>query len=445
MACTNFEFSTIIGRPDPLIQLPLDKTLHMHLLLIGSGGREHALAWKLAQSERLVRLFIAPGNAGTAQVGSNVDLDVDDHEAVIRFCESEQIDMVVVGPEIPLVGGLVDSLSAKLPKLNVVGPKRAGAQLEGSKAFSKSFMAEFNIPTAGYETFHNDAAGAKEYLRKLTPPYVLKADGLAAGKGVLIVDTLAEAERELDEMFAGKFGAASTTVVIEEFLDGPEFSVFVLTDGRDYQLFPVARDYKRVGDGDTGPNTGGMGAVSPVPFVDKHVMAKVRDRIITPTLSGLQSRNISYVGIIFLGLILVNEEPYVIEYNCRFGDPETEAIMPRVKSDLLQHFQSLFDGTLAQRQISVDSRAAATLVMASGGYPGTYEKGKIIQGLDRVDSSIPFLAGVVENDRKLVTSGGRVLMLSSYGLTGAEAAEMCRRSASLVSFEGAFYRNDIGR
>ncbi len=427
----------------------------MRILLIGSGGREHAIAWKLRQSSRLTQLFIAPGNAGTAQCGTNVALDSGDHTAVARFCESEHIDMVIVGPEVPLVGGLCDSLAkrrpvlslpngAKLPALKLVGPGAAGAQLEGSKAFSKALMAEFGIPTAAYEAFTNDAHGAKAFLRKLTPPYVLKADGLAAGKGVVIAATLAEADAELDEMFGGKFGAASATVVIEEFLDGPEFSVFVVTDGTDYQLLPVARDYKRVGEGNTGPNTGGMGAISPVPYVDKYMMAKVRERIIEPTLHGLRERSIPYTGIIFLGLISVEEEPYVIEYNCRLGDPETEVVLPRMKSDLVDLFDSLFDGTLSQHEVQVDSRAAATVVMASGGYPEAYEKGKVIAGLGAHGESLCFLAGVQEEDGQLVTDGGRVLAMTSYGMTGVEAAEESRRALGGMEFEGGFYRRDIG-
>jgi len=418
----------------------------MRILLIGSGGREHAIAWKLRQSSQLTELFIAPGNAGTAQVGTNVDLDVGNHELVTRFCESEKIEMVIVGPEVPLVAGLCDHLSAKLPSVKLVGPGAAGAQLEGSKAFSKEFMAEFDIPTAAYQTFvASELDDAKAFLRKLEPPYVLKADGLAAGKGVVIPQTLAEADAELEEMLGGKFGQASAKVVIEEFLSGPEFSVFVLTNGDDYQLLPVARDYKRVGEGDTGPNTGGMGAVSPVPFADKYMMAKVRERIVEPTLAGLRTRGIPYTGIIFIGLINVENEPYVIEYNCRLGDPETEVIMPRITSDLVQLFSSLFDGTLSQNQISIDSRAAATVVMASGGYPGSYEKGKVISGLDNLDDTIPFLAGVADKDGKLVTNGGRVLMLTSYGLTYMEAAEMSKRSAEKVNFEGGFFRKDIGK
>ncbi len=418
----------------------------MRILLIGSGGREHAIAWKLKQSPLLTELYIAPGNAGTAQVGTNVEVDVAKHEEVASFCESEKIDMVIVGPEIPLVAGLCDHLSAKLPSIKLVGPGAAGAQLEGSKAFSKAFMAEFGIPTAAYQTFTSESIeAAKEFLRKLEPPYVLKADGLAAGKGVVIPHTLAEAEKELDEMLSGKFGEASAKVVIEEFLTGPEFSVFVLTNGEDYQLLPVARDYKRVGEGDTGPNTGGMGAVSPVPFADKYMMAKVRERIVEPTLNGLRTRGIPYTGIIFLGLINVDEEPYVIEYNCRLGDPETEVIMPRITSDLVHLFNSMFDGTLSQNQLSVDSRAAATVVMASGGYPSKYEKGKVISGLDEVKDSIPFLAGVAEQNGSLVTNGGRVLMLTSYGLTYMEAAEMSKRSATKVNFEGGFFRKDIGK
>jgi len=418
----------------------------MRILLIGSGGREHAIAWKLQQSPLLNELFIAPGNAGTEQVGVNVDLDAAKHDDVASFCESEKIDMVIVGPEIPLVAGLCDHLSAKLPSLKLVGPGAAGAQLEGSKAFSKEFMTEYDIPTAGYQTFSAiELEEAKAFLRKLEPPYVLKADGLAAGKGVVILQTLAEADQELDEMLGGKFGKASAKVVIEEYLTGPEFSVFVLTNGDDYQLLPVARDYKRVGEGDTGPNTGGMGAVSPVPFADKYMMAKVRERIVEPTLDGLRHRNIPYTGIIFIGLINVDDEPYVIEYNCRLGDPETEVIMPRITSDLVRLLSSLFDGTLADTEVSVDSRAAATVVMASGGYPGSYEKGKVITGLDEITNSIPFLAGVAEKNGKLVSNGGRVLMLTSYGLTYMEAAEMSRRAAAKVSFDGGFFRKDIGK
>ncbi len=417
----------------------------MRILLIGSGGREHAIAWKLRQSSRLSELFIAPGNAGTSQCGTNVSLDSSDHAAVARFCESEHIDMVVVGPEVPLVEGLCDSLSAKLPSLKLVGPGAAGAQLEGSKAFSKALMAEFGIPTAAYEAFTNDPGAAKQFLRKLKPPYVLKADGLAAGKGVVITATLAEADAELDEMFGGKFGASSATVVIEEFLDGREFSVFVITDGTDYQLLPVARDYKRVGEGDTGPNTGGMGAISPVDYVDKYMMEKVRERIIEPTLHGLRERKIPYTGIIFLGLISVENEPFVIEYNCRLGDPETEVVLPRMRGDLIDLFDSLFDGTLSQNEIQVDSRAAATVVMASGGYPGEYQKGQVISGLGEHGDSLCFLAGVKEEAGQLVTDGGRVLAMTSYGLTGAEAAEESRRALAAISFENGFYRMDIGK
>ena len=417
----------------------------MHVLLIGAGAREHAIAWKLSRSPRLTRLSVAPGNAGTARIATNVDLDVGDPEAVARFCGSTNVGMVVVGPEVPLVAGLCDRLAARLPALRLVGPGAAGARLEGSKAFSKAFMAEFDVPTAAYEAFTDDLAGARQFLRKLDPPYVLKADGLAAGKGVTIAATLAEADAELGAMFGGKFGAASRTVVIEEFLDGPEFSVFVLTDGRDYQLFPVARDYKRVGEGDTGPNTGGMGAISPVPSVDKHLMAKVRERIVERTLHGLRERGIPYTGIIFLGLIDVGGEPYVIEYNCRLGDPETEAVLPRVTTDLLGHFESLFDGTLAQTEIGVDSRAAATVVMASGGYPGAYERGKPITGLDDTGESIAFLAGVRAEGDRLLTDGGRVLAVTSFGQTGAEAAEESRRTLRGIAFEGGFFRGDIGR
>ena len=427
----------------------------MRILLIGSGGREHALAWKLAQSPRLTQLFIAPGNPGTAAHGINVQFDTSDHGAVAGFCESSRIDMVVVGPEVPLVAGLADSLAAKLPALRVVGPGAAGAQLEGSKAWSKALMTEFGIPTAAYRSFSvSETAGtsqqqavaeAKAFLSTLRPPYVLKADGLAAGKGVVIASTLAEAEAEVADMLSGKFGEASATVVIEEFLEGPEFSVFVVTDGTDYQLLPVARDYKRAGEGDTGPNTGGMGAVSPVDYVDKQLMAQVRERIVEPTLAGLRARGIAYRGIIFLGLIKVGDEPYVIEYNCRLGDPETQAVLPRLTSDLVALFDGLFDGTLAEHELHIDSRAAATVVLASGGYPGAYESGRAVAGLDAQRDNLVFLAGVAQRDGQLLTNGGRVLAVTSYGLTTAEAAEQCRRALADIHFEGSFYRRDVGR
>lgn len=418
----------------------------MNILLIGSGGREHAIAWKVAQSSLCSSLFIAPGNAGTQQVGTNVALDVSNHKDVIDFCENNEIEMVIIGPEAPLVNGLADDLNESIEGIKIVGPNKAGAQLEGSKAFSKDFMKEFNIPTAKYQAFTiNELQEAFTFLETLEAPYVLKADGLAAGKGVLIIDDLDEAKKELEAMLQGKFGNASTTVVIEEFLDGPEFSVFVLTDGTDYKILPVARDYKRVGEGNTGPNTGGMGAVSPVPFADRKMMDLVKEQIIEPTINGLQSRDIYYCGFIFLGLINVNNKPKVIEYNCRLGDPETEVILPRITSNFLQHLDSLFSGTLSSEIISIDSRAASTLVLASGGYPGSYEKGKTITGLDNVDQSIPFLAGVKQNNNELQTNGGRVLMLTSFGLTYAEAAETSRRSAKHVDFEGCFHRSDIGK
>ncbi len=419
----------------------------MRILVIGSGGREHALAWKLAQSPRLSELFIAPGNPGTESLGRNVPLDTSDAAAVAGFCESSQIDMVVVGPEVPLVAGLADVLRTSLPNLKVVGPGAAGAQLEGSKAFSKALMTANDIPTAAYQSFTvGQEAFAKTFLASLKPPYVLKADGLAAGKGVVIVDSLCAAETEVEAMLAGKFGAASTTVVIEEFLDGPEFSVFVLTDGQDYQLLPVARDYKRIGEGDTGPNTGGMGAVSPVIYVDKHLMAKVHERIVKPTLAGLQNLGIPYVGIIFLGLIKVGDEPMVIEYNCRLGDPETEVVLPRLTSDLIDLFDSLFDGSLSRQEIRIDARAAATMVMASGGYPDDYRKGLPISGLDQVTEAQVFLAGVRSGEQgELETAGGRVLTITSFGLSTMEAAETSRREALKINFEGAYYRRDIGR
>ena len=417
----------------------------MRVLLIGNHGREHALAWTLHRSPHLEALHTAPGNPGTAQLGTNVDLDWRNTQAVVDYCRKERIELLIVGPEAPLVHGLCDRLAEALPELKLVGPGQAGAQLEGSKAFAKSFMAEFGIPTAAYRSFSAaEREAALDYLTTLNAPYVLKADGLAGGKGVVIAEDLATARTELGDLLDGRFGAASERVVIEQFLQGPEFSVFVLTDGKDYQVLPVARDYKRVGEGDRGPNTGGMGAISPVPYVDKHVMAAVREQIVEPTLTGLQERGIPYRGIIFLGLILVDGAPYVIEYNCRLGDPETQVVLPRLRSDLLQHFASLFDGSLRDTPLEIDARATSTLVLASGGYPGPIATGRSISGLDAVTESIPFFAGVAEQDGELKTSGGRVIALTSFGLTGAEAAETSRRSAAHIHFEGMFYRSDIG-
>lgn len=419
----------------------------MNILILGSGGREHAFAWKINQSPLCDRLYIAPGNAGTAQIGANVPLAPDDFPAVKSFVLENDIEMVVVGPEVPLVKGIHDFFAEDehLRKVFVVGPSRAGAQLEGSKAFSKKFMAEFGIPTAGYREF--SAADVEEgvaYLATQTPPVVLKADGLAAGKGVLIIDSVQEAQRELRAMTDGKFGAASERVVVEEFLDGIEFSVFVLTDGKDYRILPVAKDYKRIGEGDTGLNTGGMGAVSPPPFVTADLMQKVENQIIKPTVDGIRRRGMIYEGFIFFGLIRVGGEPYVIEYNCRMGDPETEVVLPRLENDLVELLLSLRDGNLSEQQIVTDPRAATTIFLVSGGYPGSYEKGKEMTGLDAVTDSILFHAGTTVKDGKIVTNGGRVLAVTSYGTTFSEALSTSAKNAERVNFAGKNYRRDIG-
>ena len=417
----------------------------MNILLLGGGGREHALAWKLRQSPYCERLYAAPGNPGTQTIGDNLDIGVSDFSAIANAVADHAIGMVVVGPEVPLVGGVVDHLRLKFPELALIGPDRAGAELEGSKAFAKAFMAEYGIPTAGHREF--TAATLDDgvaYLARQSAPYVLKADGLAAGKGVLILEELTEAQAALREMLGGKFGAAGNTVVIEEFLDGIEFSVFVLTDGRDYQILPVAKDYKRIGEGDTGLNTGGMGAVSPVPFVTADVLADVEAQIVRPTVRGIGERGFDYRGIVFIGCILVDGQPYVIEYNCRFGDPETEVVLPRLRNDLVLLFLAAHRGQLAEQPIAVDPRTAATVMLVSGGYPEAYEKGKVITGLDGVMDSIPFHAGTKTDDGQLVTNGGRVLALTSYGLTTSEAVATSLRNAERIDFAGKYYRRDIG-
>ncbi len=420
----------------------------MRILLLGSGGREHTFAWKIKQSPLCNKLYIAPGNAGTAKLGENISLDIMDNAAVHDFVVKNMVDMVVVGPEAPLVNGIWNYLRKmrSTSHVNVIGPSMQGARLEGSKSYAKKFMLEYGIPTAGYREYHAaKAQAAINFVRKkAVPPIVLKADGLAAGKGVVISPTKEEAEREILSMLDGKFGEASRKVLIEEFLSGIEFSVFVLTDGKSYQILPVAKDYKRVGKGDTGPNTGGMGAVSPPPFVDKKMMQKVEERIVKPTIRGLQGRGIHYQGFIFIGLISVENEPFVIEYNCRMGDPETEVVLPRLKNDLVEMFAAIQEGRLDEIKIEEDERAVATVVLTSGGYPGNYEKGKVISNLEKAQGSIVFHAGTKTNGDKILTNGGRVVAITSFGDTFQDALKISNKNAEVIGFEGKSWRKDIG-
>jgi phosphoribosylamine--glycine ligase len=419
------------------------------IVLLGSGGREHAFAWKIAQSPLCEKLFIAPGNAGTALLGENVDIAVNNFEAVGKFCIENAITMLIPGSEDPLVNGIVDYFNThkNLQHIPVIGPSKQGAQLEGSKDFSKQFMAKNAIPTAAYKTFTKDTLkDAFAFLETLQPPYVLKADGLAAGKGVVIPDNLADAKKELTDMLENaKFGDASSRVVIEEFLQGIELSVFVVSDGENYIVLPEAKDYKRIGEGDTGLNTGGMGAVSPVPFANDAFMAKVRDRIIEPTIKGLKNDNIDYKGFIFIGLMSVGGEPYVIEYNCRMGDPETEVVFPRFENDLVEVMDAVANEKLNSITPKVNPQTAAAVILVSGGYPESYEKGKDITGLDGVDDTIVFHAGTKHNASGIVTNGGRVVALTNFGNTIEQAINKSLSAAKHISFDKKYYRTDIGK
>ena len=427
----------------------LRQTTHnMTILILGSGGREHTFAWKIAQSPLCETLYVAPGNSGTAQIATNIEIKVTDFKAIKDLVISKKIDMVVVGPEDPLVLGIHDYFlnDDDLKHVSVIGPQKAAAELEGSKEFAKEFLYRHNIPTAAYKSFNkNNVEEGYKFLETLNPPYVLKADGLAAGKGVLILNDLNETNSELKNMLINaKFGEASTKVVIEEFLDGIELSCFVLTDGKNYKILPTAKDYKRIGEGDTGLNTGGMGAVSPVPFATDEFLTKIEERIVKPTIIGLQKDNLPYKGFVFIGLIKVGNDPKVIEYNVRMGDPETEVVLPRLKNDLVEIFQAISNQTLDKINIEIDQRAATTVMLVSGGYPEAYEKGKEIKGIDSIKDSIPFHAGAVLKDGKVITSGGRVMAITSYGNTYQEAIKKSYQNIEKLHFDKMNYRKDIG-